>query len=43
MKIKVQYDNQDNIFEIPAEKILEFLDITLAQLESACKKAIARI
>ncbi len=43
MIIKVQYEDQDNVYEIPAEKILKLLGITEGQLESACKKAIMEI
>jgi hypothetical protein len=40
MIIKVQYEDRDYTYEIPAEKVLRFLDITQDQLEAACKKAI---
>lgn len=43
MIIKVQYENQDNIYEIPVERVLEFLDVTKSEIEAACKKAIMRI
>lgn len=43
MKIKVQYDNQDFVYEIPAEDVLKHLKVTKKQLELACKKAIMEI
>jgi hypothetical protein len=43
MIIKVQYEDRDHIYEIPAEKVLKFLDIDKAELELACKKAIIEI
>lgn len=43
MIIKVQYEDREHIYEIPAEKILRFLDINKDDLEQACKKAIMEI
>jgi hypothetical protein len=40
MIIKVKYEDSDYTYEIPAQKVLKFLDITPEQLEVACKKAI---
>lgn len=40
MIIKVQYEDRDFVYEIPAKKVLRFLDITKEELETACKKAI---
>lgn len=43
MKIKIQYEDQENIYEIPLELVLKFLDITESEVKAACKKAIMRI
>lgn len=43
MKIKIQYDNQDYVYELPVDVVLKHLKITKKQLESACKKAIMEI
>lgn len=43
MKIKIQFENSDYVYEIPVEKIIEFLPITIEQLQKACKEAIKRI
>lgn len=43
MKIKVQYEDQDYVYDIPAEDVLKHLKITKKQLELACKKAIMEI
>ena len=40
MTIKAKYEDQDNIYEIPVEKILKFLKLSKNDFESACKQAI---
>lgn len=43
MKVIVQFEDNDNIYEIPLSKILPFLKIKQQVIESAIKQAIRRI
>jgi hypothetical protein len=43
MKVKVQFDDREYVYELPAEKVVEFLPITIEQLQKACKEVIKRI
>lgn len=43
MIIKVQYEKDGYVYEIPLSKLLPFLSMSQEELELACKKAIMRI
>ena len=43
MKIKVQFDDREYIYELPADKVIEHLPITIEQLQKACKEVIKGI
>jgi len=43
MIVKVQYEQDGYVYEIPLSKLLPFLNLTQQELEEACKKAIMRI
>lgn len=43
MIIKVQYEDQDYVYEIPLNKLLEFLNVSESEVMAACKKAIMRL
>jgi len=43
MKIKVQFDDREYVYELPAEKVVRYLPITIEELETACKEVIKRI
>lgn len=43
MIIKVQYEKDGYVYEIPLSKLLPFLTLSQQDIEEACKKAIMRI
>lgn len=43
MIVKVQYEKDGYVYEIPISKLLPLLKLTQEQVEAACKKAIMRI
>jgi hypothetical protein len=43
MKIKVQFDDREYVYELPAETVVDYLPITIEQLQKACKEVIKRI
>lgn len=43
MKIKVQFEDSDYVYELPAERVVKYLPIDIEELEQACKEVIKRI
>lgn len=43
MKVKVQFEDREYVYELPAEQVVEYLPITIEQLKKACKEVIKGI
>lgn len=43
MKIKVQFEHSEYVYELPADHVVEYLPITIEELQAACKEVIKRI
>lgn len=43
MKIKVQFDDREYVYELPANQVVKYLPINIEELEKACREVIRRI